>query len=397
MKKWPFGYSCFALDTSVSDTHVSVLIFDRAFVFRLSSKESAIIRDFRTFFARLRTRIRFSLSVLISFLLGASLLIGASSPARATTEVTSVTGTPGNGQVALSWVAPTSVTFPFSFNGINYDSVYVGSNTYLTFGGGSSQYSGLAANSPALPGVHMCSADNSYQRVQFLINNSVTPNQLRIRYEGTASTGGSVGSPNIIYEAVFYRNQNYFDVLIGTHARCTGGLRVVTNGSSALASPGFAANTNWRITGGTVTQNGNTATWLGSSASSTASGASGFNNVQEGSVDDSFRQVPVAPTGYAIRYSSNSGTNWTQFTTNTGSTATSSTVTGLANATSYIFQVAPFYGSTGTTGAWSASSPTYTTNGATISYSAGTGGSGTAPSSPVMTSIGSTFVTPANT
>ncbi|MFM8871433.1 MAG: fibronectin type III domain-containing protein [Actinomycetota bacterium] len=301
-------------------------------------------------------------SVVVSSLCVAP-FVGAS-VAQAGTDVTAVTGTPGNAQVALSWTAPTDTTFPVTFNGSNYNSVFIGSNTYITFGSGSSAYNGLSASNPAIPGVHMCAADNSYQRVQYLINTAVTPNQLRVRYEGTASTGGTAGSPNIVYEAVFYKDQNYFDVLIGNHARCTSGTRLITNGSSQLSAPAFAAYTNWRITGGTASQNGNSATWLGSSSASVAPNASGYTSLFDSSADDSFLQVPVAPTGYAIRYSSNSGSSWTTFTTNTGSTSTSSTVTGLVNGTSYIFQVAAYYSSTGQTGPWSTSSPAYVPLGA---------------------------------
>jgi hypothetical protein len=285
----------------------------------------------------------------------------SASAVSAGTDVTAVTGTAGNAQVSLSWTAPTDTTFPFTFNGSSYNSVYVSSNTYITFGSGSSQYSGLAPNSPGIPGVHICSRDNSYQRVQYLINTAVTPNELRVRYEGTASTGGTNGSPNIVYEAVFYKNQSYFDLLIGPNAACaSGGVKFVTNGSSAIASPAFAANTRWRINGSSVTQNGGTSTWVGSSSGSTAANGSGFTSVFNSNADDTFLQVPVAPTGYAIRYSSNGGTSWTTFTNNTGSTATSGTVTGLVNGTGYIFQVAAYYSSTNQTGPWSTSSATLT-------------------------------------
>jgi hypothetical protein len=43
--------------------------------------------------------------------------------------------------------------------------VYISSNTYVTFGRGSGQYSGLGANGPAIPGVHIAGSDNSAQRI----------------------------------------------------------------------------------------------------------------------------------------------------------------------------------------------------------------------------------------
>ena len=284
--------------------------------------------------------------------------------AVAATDPTDVTGTAGNAQVSLSWTAPADLTFPFSFNGTSYSSVYVGSNTYMTYGGGSTQYSGLSASSPARPGVHICAADNSYQKVFYKLDLASDPNKLIIRYEGNAATSGTVGASGIYYEATYYANQSYFDLLVGNHNRCTAGTRLVTNGSTAIASPAFAANTNWRINGATVTQNGQSATWQGSSsATMTAASASslGFNQLINSSYDDAFVQVPAAPTGYAIQYSTDGGTNWTQWSSNTNTTATTATVTGLTNGTGYIFRVANVV--SGVIGNYSAASSTVTPQG----------------------------------
>jgi hypothetical protein len=61
-------------------------------------------------------------------------------------------------------------------------------------------------------------------------------------------------------------------------------------------------------------------------------------------------------TDFAIQYSSDSGTNWTTFP-HTASNATSRTVTGLTNGTSYIFRVA--HVAAGTTGTYSDPSSAY--------------------------------------
>lgn len=111
-----------------------------------------------------------------------------------------------------------SVEIPFgfniSFNKITYSSVFVGSNTYLTFGAGSDEYSDLSAKIPPLPGVHIGADDHSFQKVLYKLDNSTT---MRIRYEGTNATEGTIGEPNIIYEAVFYKDQAYFDLYVGIH------------------------------------------------------------------------------------------------------------------------------------------------------------------------------------
>lgn len=109
--------------------------------------------------------------------------------------------------------------FNIGFNGTNYTSVYLGSNTYYTFGAGDSEYSGLGADVPPLPGVHVCSSDNSYQRVYYRFDDA---NTLRVRYEGTDSTSGTVGQPTIVYEAVYYAGESYHDLYIGRNDSCSG-------------------------------------------------------------------------------------------------------------------------------------------------------------------------------
>jgi uncharacterized repeat protein (TIGR02543 family) len=100
-------------------------------------------------------------------------------------------------------------------------------------------------------------------------------------------------------------------------------------------------------------------------------------------------------TDYLISYSTSAGGIYTTFADGF-STATSATVTGLTNGTTYYFKVAA-KNSVGT-GSYSAASadatPTMPT--LTISYAAGSG-SGTAPVSPVSVLSGSTFTTPTNT
>lgn len=111
------------------------------------------------------------------------------------------------------------ITFGFnsSFNGTSYDGVFISSNTYFTFGTGSSNYSGLNASNPAFPGVFLCSQDNSYQRVYYKLDSAGV---MRVRYEGNNSTSGTAGSPTIVYEAVFYSGQSYIDIHMGANSAC---------------------------------------------------------------------------------------------------------------------------------------------------------------------------------
>jgi|GEM_PF-3863042 len=137
--------------------------------------------------------------------------------------------------------------FNTSFNGSTYSSAFISSNTYITFGSGSGNYSGLSASNPAIPGVHMCAADNSYQKVFSKLDSSGV---YRVRYEGNAGTSGTVGFPGIIYEAVFYQNQSYFDVHIGIQNRCTEDFvaPTITSVNSSTANGTYKVGDNINVT-----------------------------------------------------------------------------------------------------------------------------------------------------
>jgi hypothetical protein len=118
------------------------------------------------------------------------------------------------------------------FNGLTYNSVFIGSNTYVTYGSGSSVYSGLSASNPNIPGFHLGSADNSYQLVMHRSESG--GNTRRIRYEGTQATGGSLGNPNIVYELIYFKDSSKVYLALGQSR--SGGVQGLTNGSSFIAS-----------------------------------------------------------------------------------------------------------------------------------------------------------------
>ena len=143
-----------------------------------------------------------------------------------------------------------SIAIPaFTLNSIDYSTVYLGSNTFFTFTAGSTAYNSLSATNPALPKIFLGSADNSYQRVSSLTSGFYT----RIRYEGTASTGGTGGSPNIVFEATFFDKtmtggQPTVEVLFGQHAR-TGGQAGIATASAYLTTFTPAANQSYVFVG----------------------------------------------------------------------------------------------------------------------------------------------------
>jgi hypothetical protein len=113
-----------------------------------------------------------------------------------------------------------NLPFNITFLGTSYSTIYVGTNHYVTFGGGSSDYTSLGASTPNLPKIMWCAADNSVQQIYYGTE-GVAPNRTyRVRVEGSAATGGTVNSPTMVNEYVFYENApTQIDLQLGTNAR----------------------------------------------------------------------------------------------------------------------------------------------------------------------------------
>jgi len=114
------------------------------------------------------------------------------------------------------------LTTPFNiqFAGITTNKIYPGTNTYITFTGGSSAYSSLSFSNPALPKIMISCTDNSCQRIYYGTEGSSPNGTYRIRFEGSAGTSGTLGSPTMVYEAVFYENApSQIDINVGVNAR----------------------------------------------------------------------------------------------------------------------------------------------------------------------------------
>jgi len=143
-----------------------------------------------------------------------------------------------------------NIPFTFTFNSTGYTTTYMGSNTYLTFGSGSSAFNGLSASNPALNKFMFGASDNSFQRVSSFASGT---NYVRIRYEGNGSTSGTVGSPGITLEITLFNpslfgNKNVLELLVGNHNR-TGGVANVANTSTAYATYTQAANQSYVFEG----------------------------------------------------------------------------------------------------------------------------------------------------
>ena len=115
-----------------------------------------------------------------------------------------------------------AITLPWNVNylGTSYSTIYIGTNSYITFGTPATQYVSLNAANPAVPKICISSNDNSWQRVYYGIEGTAPNRTYRVVYEGTASTTGTLGSPTMVWEAVFYENNpSQIDIQIGANAR----------------------------------------------------------------------------------------------------------------------------------------------------------------------------------
>lgn len=148
-----------------------------------------------------------------------------------------------------------TIALPFTFYlaGTGYTTTYMGSNSYLTFSAGASEYGQfgpLSATRPPVPKFHFGSADNSYQRVSRFTSGT---DYQRIRYEGTAATSGTVGSPNIVLEITLFNpsimnGNNVLELLVGNHSRLSGAA-MVANATTAYATYTLSQNQSYVFEG----------------------------------------------------------------------------------------------------------------------------------------------------
>lgn len=171
-----------------------------------------------------------------------SIILGAGSYATITNRSANVIGAASLTLVQNANVddAHVDIALPFAVTlaGNIYTSVSVGSNGYLTFGAGSDAYASLGAANPPYPGIHICAADRSYQRVYA----GTEGTNFRIRYEGSSNTSGTLGSPTVVWEVTFSSVDTSTVLIdIGANAADGTGTSGVTDGAQYIAT--FAAGT----------------------------------------------------------------------------------------------------------------------------------------------------------
>ena len=107
-----------------------------------------------------------------------------------------------------------SLPFTWYIAGTGYTSCYVGSNGYITFGGGSSVYSGISSSNPNLPKVCFGGADRNVVLIGAIKAYSGYAGGAQaycIRWEGNYpySSGGTTTAQNSIIEITFF-DPNHF-------------------------------------------------------------------------------------------------------------------------------------------------------------------------------------------
>jgi len=165
-------------------------------------------------------------------------------PASGWTSIISSTGDDANTNVSLPF------TWPYNSN--NYTNFFAASNFYITFGSGSNQFNFLSASSPSLNKIFFAAADNSWQRVSSFTSGT---DYKRLRHEGTSSTSGTPGNPNMVYELTFFNpsltgGNPWLELLVGVQARGNNNVGVISGlySSSAKLTGGDLGPSNRGVT-----------------------------------------------------------------------------------------------------------------------------------------------------
>lgn len=160
------------------------------------------------------------------------------------------------GQLGLQSTIPTSggvddgyftYTLPFavSFNGANYSTIYVGTNSYVTFGGGSVNYSSLSAANPAYNKIMIDSADRSSNSVWYYSDAT----SFSIRFEGGCTTAPSTALVWELQGSIASPSQLKLQII----SVCGGGFSTIASPSATLQSISAVASTAYLIDYGTAT------------------------------------------------------------------------------------------------------------------------------------------------
>jgi len=165
-------------------------------------------------------------------------------PASGWTSIISVSGDDANTVVSLP--------FTWTYNNTGYTNFFPNSNYYVTFGLGSTVFNSLSESNPALNKIFFAGADNSWQRVSTIVSGT---DYRRLRWEGRASTSGTPGIPNMVYELTFFNpsltgGNPWLELLVGVQARGNNTVGVISGlyGQAAKLTGGDLGPSNRGVT-----------------------------------------------------------------------------------------------------------------------------------------------------
>jgi hypothetical protein len=134
--------------------------------------------------------------------------------------------------------------FPIIFMGNTYEKVYIGSNSFVTFGGGFSAFSGYTEKNPPLSGIFIESGDRSVNKIY----TRTTPTQFTIRYEGNIMPSGPslLVEPELEWEITF-SSDGRIDVSIGNNEAYGTGFSKIKSASAIKVEIDSSPNSGFRI------------------------------------------------------------------------------------------------------------------------------------------------------
>jgi hypothetical protein len=141
-----------------------------------------------------------------------------------------------------------TVNLPWSINilGTNYNTVYVGTNGYITLSSPNSTYSGFSASNPSGPHISIYPADRRLYKLYYAqLNAGTAQARFVIRAEGVDYSNGAV---TYVWEVHFYPGTSYFDIyFVDAPSSGNAGTTGISNGSSYVLTYATTESTGIRI------------------------------------------------------------------------------------------------------------------------------------------------------
>ena len=177
-----------------------------------------------------------------------------------TSRTTVGSGDDGSWAIDLPW--PVRMTSVSGTSSSLYNKVYVGTNSYLTFGGPSTEYSGLdTVGIVPWAKIMLYAADNSCKNIFTTIAGGGNARTFIIRYEGYNNSGGWMGpanTPTIKWEAHFKEIDNTAIYIVFDQSTVTSAYEGSGTSAGMGAVLGVGNSTAWTTKFTTLTGNNTT-------------------------------------------------------------------------------------------------------------------------------------------